>query len=155
MQLCKGMEGKSLLQRALHKMPLLLRLPNHPSIKACTKRPNVKSCLLGGFQALVVCEASNKSLAKIWTLPIWAHTSVKFYGGEIPHFKEKKKRAEVWIWFSLKNGSCLKAAYKFKMLEAGIRSSNLVLTEMKEWISQPHMWYWCKSWWEVRESALV
>jgi len=65
--------------------------------------------------------------------------SVKFYGGEIPHFREKKKRAEVWVCFSLKNGSCLKAAYEFKMLEAGIRSSNLVLTEMKEWISQLHM----------------
>lgn len=63
--------------------------------------------------------------------------SVKFYGREIPHFKEKKrkKEAEVWVWFSLKNGSCLKAAYNFKMLEAGIRSSNLVLTEMKTWIS--------------------
>lgn len=149
------MEGKSQLQKALQKMPLLLRLPDHPSIRLCTKLPNVKACLLRGFQAPVVCEASNKSLAKIWMLPIWAHMSVKFYGGEIPHFKEKKKGAEVWVWFSLKNGSCLKAAYKFKMLEAGIRSSNLVLTEMKEWISWPHMWYWCKSWWEVREGVLL
>lgn len=76
-------------------------------------------------------------------------------GGKFLILRKKKKGAEVWVWFSLKNGSCLKAAYNFKMLEAGIRSSNLVLTEMKTWISWPHMWYWCKSRWEVRKRLLL
>lgn len=35
--------------------------PAAQSTRACTKCPNLKICLLGGFQSPVVCEASNKS----------------------------------------------------------------------------------------------
>lgn len=35
--------------------------PAAESTRACTKCPNLKISLLGGFQSPVVCEASNKS----------------------------------------------------------------------------------------------
>lgn len=84
------------------------------------------------------------------------HTSAEFLQGRggNPHFegeeknffknlKRKKKRKKsnraFCVWFSLKHGSCLKAAYKLKMFGAGIGSSNLVLTAREERISRPQM----------------
>lgn len=88
MQLCKGLEGRRNCRQHFKTWPCFWGFPT-----ILYQGMHWISQIFSWFHAQVVCEASRKSRAEIWTLPIWAHLSVEFlWEGEKSHILKGKEK---------------------------------------------------------------